>query len=66
MSELTKDLKAVDLPGLLAMFLNGDMPLQFAKRYFPEITGNDIGDFDIRLADGRLFRAFFEEVADDS
>lgn len=62
MSELTKDLKAADLPELLAQFLNGDMPLEFAKRFFPSIEGNDIGDFDIRVADGRLFRAYFEEV----
>ena len=65
MSDLTRDLKAADLPEILAQFLNGDMPLPLAKRYFAEIEGNDIGDFDIRLADGRLFRAYFEEVEDD-
>lgn len=65
MSELTKDLVAADLPEILAQFLNGDMPLVLAKRYFASIEGNDIGDFDVRLADGRLFRAFFEEAEDE-
>lgn len=54
-----------DLPEILADFLNGVRPISEVSEIFEDISGNDIGDFDVKLKDGRLFRAYFEEVTDD-
>lgn len=65
MSEITKDMQVADIPEILAMYVNGDLPLHTIKSYFASVEGNDIGDFYVRLADGRLFRAYFEEEVED-
>lgn len=62
---MTSHILEADLPEILAEILTGSRPLDEVNQLFEEITGNDIGDFDIRMKDGRLFRAYFQEVVDE-
>lgn len=62
MSKLTEEMTADDIPEIIEFFLRGDLPIMAVARYFPEIEGNDLGELDVRLADGRLFRATFKQV----